>query len=323
MESIPEVFSELFSTITDDVISAAIQENPWFTPYYIQFSQQAICSWFESPSFHSFHSQYLIDRDKPAKEVGIIMAGNIPWVGLHDLLICWLAGHKAIVKPSSQDKVLINWFIQSAVKALPELQDYVEVVDRMPAVDFLLATGSNNSARYFNHHFDQTKKLVRHNRYSVAIVDEDTSPNELKALAKDLFLHNGLGCRNVSNVMISEELDPKILWKIWEDESMDWLNPLYLRKLQMEKAITQMKNPDILAGKAFIAVESSTISSTPMGIFNMIRYKNKATLALQLEAEKENIQCIVGKEIAFGRTQIPDIGDFADDIDSLSLLNSL
>lgn len=323
LESMPVIFTELFSGIDDDVISAAIQANPWFTPYYIQFSQQAIRSWFESPGFHSFHSKYLIDRQKPAKNVGIIMAGNIPWVGLHDLLMCWIAGHKAIVKPSHQDSILMKWFIEAATTALPALKDYVQIVDRLPKVDFLLATGSNNSARYFNHQFDHTKKLIRHNRFSIAVVDKNTSLVQLGELAKDLFLYNGLGCRNVSNVMFSEEVDPKFLWKIWENECLDWLNPLYLRKLQMEKAKMRMLGKNVLTGKAFIAVNSSSISSTPMGIFNMIRYKNKATLEAQLDTEKENIQCIVGNEIAFGRTQIPRLDDFADDIDSLKLLSDL
>jgi hypothetical protein len=217
----------------------------------------------------------------------------------------------------------MKWFIEAATKALPTLKDYVQIVDRLPKVDFLLATGSNNSARYFNHQFEQTERIIRHNRFSVAIVDKNTSFIQLGELAKDLFLYNGLGCRNVSNVMYSEELDPKLLWKVWEDECINWLNPLYVRKLQIEKAKMHIEGKEFLSGKAFIALDSSFISSTPMGIFNMIRYKNKATLEAQLNAEKDNIQCIVGQEIAYGRTQMPQLDDFADDIDSLKLLADL
>jgi hypothetical protein len=323
LESMMGTFLDLFSNVNDDVISAATQANPWFTSYYIQFSQQAIRNWFVDSRFFSFASQYNIDRDKPAKRVGIIMAGNVPWVGLHDLIMCWVSGNQAIVKPASQDRVLMEWFISSAVSKIPALQSYVQIVDKLPEVDFVLATGSNNSARYFNHHFERTPKVIRHNRFSVAIVDKNTSPKQLREMAKDLFLHNGLGCRNVSNVVISDGINPQEVWKIWEDESLDWLNPLYLKKVQMEKAKLKMNQSDFFSGQSFIVQESSSISSTPMGIFNLIRLENEEKLFALLAEEQDNIQCVVGREVAYGKTQVPDLADFADNVDSLKLLIDL
>ncbi len=323
LESMPHIFADLFSDIQDDVISKACQANPWFTPYYIRFSQQAIRGWFDPHRFFSFHTSYALGQDTAAKKVGIIMAGNVPWVGLHDLIMCWLSGNKAFIKFSHQDTILMKWFVESAIEALPELKEYVEITNRIPDVDFILATGSNNTARYFNHHFRQTPRIIRHNRFSVAVLNEKTSENQLRELAKDLFLYNGLGCRNVSNLMISKSVDPQEFWNIWEDESIDWLNPLYLKKVQVEKAKMGMGRDAHLSGASFIARESTTLSSTPMGVFNMIRFQSEESLEAYLLNAKDNIQCIVGQELAYGRTQIPDIDDFADNIDSLKLLSAI
>jgi hypothetical protein len=201
----------------DDAISKAYELNPWFFP---EFTRHAINAIAEEFLDREKCERWLGLYSKPkqaGKKIGLIMAGNVPLVGFHDLFCVLASGHDAIIKRSDKDSVLPKFIVQKWIEADPSLSSRISFLEKLEGFDAVIATGSNNSARYFEYYFRTTPHILRHNRNGVALLTGNETPDELKALGKDIFLYYGLGCRNVSKIFVPEGYDFSLLEKAFEE----------------------------------------------------------------------------------------------------------
>lgn len=298
------------------IIEQAIADNSWFTPFYIQKSMESMEIWLEEGKIEAFLIKYAIPKTSSPKEIGIIAAGNVPLVAWQDILIVVLSGNVAIVKLSHQDKVIIPYIVDKWISYCPEIAKKIHFVPKIAQVDALIATGSNATATQIDATYQNIPKILRRNRFSVAVLGKGNSANIAK-LAEDILLYNGLGCRNVSNIIIEENQDLHLLIDVLENYPSNLLSKNYLQKIKYEKArLLTLNRPFIDAKNALLVFVNELQASVPGIIHLLLQPKDKDVLAMSME----NIQCIVGKDIAYGNAQYPDIEDFADGIDTMQWL---
>ncbi|MCO6495710.1 MAG: acyl-CoA reductase [Bacteroidetes bacterium] len=306
--------------------------NPWFTE---QNCKTAFESWAYALREESATEWCKLESLGTSiklsnKKVGLILAGNLPLVGLHDIICTIITGHFIIIKPSSQDSVLIKWIIDEISIALPELKERIEICEGfIKNADAYIGTGSNNSARYFEYYFKDKPNLIRKNRTSVAILDEDISDNDLKLLSKDVFSYFGMGCRNVTHLFVPEKFDFEKLFRIWQPNHELINHHKYANNYTYHKAILLMNLDKHFDTGYLIMVEREQIQS-PVALLSYSYYTNKEMLRNKLNNEKENIQCIVSgnqsiinNTIAFGETQSPELWDYADGINTIVFLKGI
>lgn len=311
--------------VPTSVKAQAMAQNPWFTEYYIDTAVENILQWFTPDALAAFTIKDNLLRSA-LPSVGIIAAGNVPLVGLHDVLMAVLAGCRVYVKPSHQDTVLMRWFMEAWTSFYPALKDRIEFVQRVPdGVAMLLATGSNNTARYIEADYFHTPKVIRKNRFSVAMLTDAHSEMDMQILAADILLYNGLGCRNVSNVIVcgdSTRLIPA-LGKALATYDVAQLNPLYLQKLARERAQYALTNALFWDATTVLLVPAESLQYAQMGVLYVIAVPNEAVAAEILHHEATRIQCVVGKSTNFGMAQAPTLDRFADDVNTFELCLSL
>lgn len=304
-------------------ISRTYAENNWLTePNYLK----SLSHWAEilnEKGLTSFMSPY--SNCSKSLRVGVIMAGNIPMVGFHDLLCVLLSGHTAIVKPSSDDKYVMNYICETLNSF--GLQKPIEVAERLEGIDAVIATGSNNSHRYFEYYFRTKPSLLRKNRKSIAILSGNESLEELNLLSDDIFTYFGLGCRNVSTIAIPEGMDiTKIL-----DQTMSWQmltdHNKYANNYTYHRALLLMNQAHHL-DTGFCLIQNKRDLNAPLACLYYFEYKNEDDIREFLEENAENIQCTVGNysdvcSVPFGESQKPDLQDYADGIDTMHFLSNL
>ncbi|MFK7921589.1 MAG: acyl-CoA reductase [Bacteroidia bacterium] len=305
--------------VPESVLAQALADNPWHTPYYIARSLEGIKSWLQADTLETFLSAYT-QRPSQCQRIGIITAGNLPLVGFHDLLIGILSGHQVFVRSSHQDKALMAWIVDCWIKCLPALEQYISLVEELPQIDFLIATGSNNTARYLRNRYRRVPQLIRQNRFSVAIVDEQTDEGQLQKLADDVLLYNGLGCRNVSTLILTNTFALDAWINSLQQYSPQRLNPHYLERVLHERHKMKMLGASFIDGGIILMQAVKALKYASMGVLNLLRVDNEAEIETILSSHRDRLQCIVGKETPYGHTQIPAIDDFADGIDTMALL---
>lgn len=330
-KDIIDAFVQLAATFSkeNEKLQAAITrtyvENNWLTQDNYNL---ALSNWKEqlTPTNLSQFCEAYHYSNHP-KSVGIIMAGNIPMVGFHDVLCVLLSGNKAVIKTSSDDKYVIPYLLKELIVVEPKLQSRIDFVERVQNTDAVIATGSNNTFRYFQHYFQHIPHLLRKNRKSMAILNGNESDRELDLLADDVFLYFGLGCRNVSllalpaSMNITRVLDHLMRYKELENHNKFANNYTYHR------AILLMNSEQHLDTGFVLAKERKELNA-PLSCINYFTYSNEEELDLFIKNNEENIQCIVGKyshvnSVDYGQSQNPNIQDFADDVDTMKFLNSL
>jgi hypothetical protein len=306
------------SNIPEEVTARACKINPWFSPFYIAEAGRGISQWLEEDLLHDFVQKYSL----PARRIrlGLITAGNLPFVGFHDILVGLLSDCELHLQASRRDVILTQWLVDNIASLAPVLGERIHLYDRLPGdIDCLIATGSDNAARYFQHHFSELPKLIRGNRTSVAIIRESTTEEEIQALAKDVFLYNGLGCRNVSHLCLVGNVGLE-KFDLWDRYPMAQLNPRYLTVFQRKKAtLAWLGKPYTTVAKS-ILVENKHFSPPPMAVLHYRYFENEEILDSWLSDFKPKIQCIIGKEVDFGQSQSPKLYDFADGIDTMKFL---
>lgn len=299
-------------------------QNPWFTPEFIDLATRNIALVFlQKDALTAWARQYNVPAENTApKNIGIVMAGNIPLVGFHDFLCAFISGHRQTIKPSSKDDVLIKHLVQQLHDWDETTRQLVAFSDMLKNCDAYIATGSNNSARYFEYYFSKYPHIIRRNRTSVAILTGDESPDELDKLADDVYLYFGLGCRNVTKLYVPEQYDFIPLLNAFK--KYDYLsdhhkyknNYDYILAVFMLNRQYYMSNPSILLN------ENKELFS-PISQLNFEYYKNAQQVNEAL-ANNSDVQCIVGKNhIAFGKAQEPSLTDYADGIDVMKFLLEL
>ena len=322
--SLGELIKNSLDAKFEEKINQAIQLNPWFTKHHIKTSFDSISQMLEEENLVNWIGSYNLSETK-SKDVLIITAGNIPIVGFHDLLCVLICGHKAILKISSKDNILMKYIIELLISLDSRIADYIVIVDDIVKnkYDALIATGSDNSSKYFNYYFKDCKSIIRKNRRSVAILNGEETDEDLKQLAKDIFLYFGLGCRNVSKLYLPSGYDTDKLFNAFFDYK-DVINHLkYSNNYDYNKTVYLM-NSEKLLDNGFVLLKEDKSIQSPVATVFFEYYNNRSELNDFIEENKVLFQCIVSKDdIEFGQTQFPKINDYSDQIDTIEFLLSI
>lgn len=302
----------------------AFRENGWFIPEYIDNAVKNIAGNFlQEERIQSLIETYSIPEEiEVPKRVGIVMAGNLPLVGFHDLFCVFLSGHIAFIKPSSKDEVLIRHLIDKLVEWSPAVSGQIMIGDMLKNCDAYIATGSNNTSRYFEYYFRKYPSIIRKNRTSVAVLSGQETVEELERLADDVFQYFGLGCRNVTKLYVPRGYDFIPLLQAFKKYEHLANHNKYKNNYDFNLAVLILNKNYYMTNESILLVESPDVFS-PIGQLNYEFYDQPAELLSQLK-ESQQVQCIVGAGgIPFGTAQCPAVTDYADGVDTLRFLRSL
>lgn len=308
-------------------LKIAQENNSWFTKENLLFSLEI---WSKALTENNLNTWVSKDnfKIKTPKTVAIVMAGNIPLVGFHDFLSVLISGHSVLVKQSSNDKHL-----------LPFLSKYLEFVEenfkgnitfteqKLANFDAVIATGSDNTARYFEYYFKNKPNIIRKSRNSVAVITEKETEDDLQKLSDDVFTYFGLGCRSVSKLYVPKNYDFNNFFNGMFVKKDLIENAKYANNYDYNKAVYLMSEFDLLEN-GFLMIKEDESYSSPIATIFYEYYDNEIDLKIKLHQDKEKIQCIVAKdfienEIAFGETQNPQLWDYADGINTLEFLSQI
>ncbi len=298
-------------------------ENGWFVPEFVDLACKNISLHFlQEQTLRAFASRYNIaDEQAASKTVGIVMAGNIPLVGFHDFLCGFLSGHALLLKPSSKDEVLIKHLVEKMQEWEPSLAEHIRFAAQLKGCDAYIATGSNNSGRYFDYYFRNYPSIIRKNRTSVAVLTGNETTEQLGLLADDLMLYFGLGCRNVSKLYVPVGYNFQPLLKALD--SYNWMadHHKYKNNYDYHLAIHLLNSKYYMTNGVVLLIESQQLFS-PISQVNYEYYTTLDTKELLMQHADE-LQCISGSTATgFGHAQAPGIADFADGVDTMQFLTS-
>ncbi|HLK30566.1 MAG TPA: acyl-CoA reductase [Puia sp.] len=299
-------------------------QNGWFIPEFIEIAVNNIASGFlQKEKLERWVAQYKIsDENLSQKNIGLIMAGNIPLVGFHDFLCVFISGHKQIIKLSSKDDVLIKHLVDHLFSLDESLKDYISFSEMLKGCDAYIATGSNNSARYFEYYFSKYPNIIRRNRTSVAILHGTETKEELEKLADDVYLYFGLGCRNVTKIYVPENYDFIPLIETFKKYNYLGDHHKYKNNYDYQLAILIINKKYYMTDGSVILTENESVFS-PISVLHVEHYKSLKNVIDSLSGNND-IQCIVSKEkTAFGQAQQPSLTEYADGMDTLKFLLNL
>lgn len=305
----------------------AYQTNGWFRPENIRLALNQWSQALTPDKLQQWLQDYTLPSMQP-KNIGLILAGNIPFVGLHDLLCIWASGHSAIVKCASKDPYLLPWLVKELENICPEKKGCIQFTkDALSNYEAIIATGSNNSARYFETYFSKVPHLIRKNRNGVAVVDGTETKEQLEGLGADILTYYGLGCRNVSKVYLPKGYDLDLIFGGLYPYRDIIENQKYANNYDYNKAVFLMSEFDFLENGFFMIRESSEWAA-PIACLHYETYDNLDTLQTELALQKEHIQCIVSEcdipnAFPLGKAQHPQLWDYADGVDTLAFLSEL
>ncbi|MDZ7897910.1 MAG: acyl-CoA reductase [Arcicella sp.] len=306
----------------------ARNQNNWFTVENTHRSLETIANYYlDTTLLEQWSSLYdIADKPKIVKSIGVIMAGNIPAVGFHDLLTIVLSGHACVAKLSSQDSAIMNGLIEKLLEIEPNLE--IRIADKLNEVDVLIATGSDNSAKYFEYYFRSKPHIIRKNRSSVGILNGNETEEDFLNLGKDITEYYGLGCRNISKLYVPEGYDFTKLLDAIEPLGDIFYHHKYKNNYDYNKSIYLVNMVHHLDNGFLLLAENESLVS-PISVVYFSAYKNESDLKEQIEANTDKIQCIVskngwfGKSQNFGDAQKPKLWDYADGVDTMAFLLQL
>ena len=314
----------------ENLLNKVNQRNPWFTKESVVQSLSVWANLLESNDLNHFISRYetVLFEKKNDKVVLLILAGNIPLVGLHDVICSFLSGSKSMIKVSSKDALLLSYLIEQIKTINSTASDYFEISEtKAQGFTHVIATGSNNSARYFDHYFSKFPNIIRKNRSSLAIITQETTNTELEYLANDVFQYFGLGCRNVTQLCVPHSFDFDRLKNAFSSYATIINHNKYANNYDYHKAIALM-NGDPFIDFEFILLQNKSMLKSPLGVLHYNFYENVTEVDSYIQEHRADIQCVVSSEstsfneVNFGQTQQPKLWDFADQIDTLQFLLS-
>lgn len=310
-------------------IEISYDHNGWFTAQNVRFALISIADKFlVAEKLEKWISAYPLKQVLP-KKVGLILAGNIPMVGFHDILSVFISGHHASIKYSSKDKILIPFLLDLLAGIDPQTAEYFSAVENMKEIDAIIATGSDNTARYFEYYFRNHPHIIRKNRNSIAVFNGSESPDDINNLSHDMFRYFGLGCRNVAKLYVPLDFNPV--------HFLDHLtNPFevqnhfkFSNNYVYNRTILLMKKSDHL-DNGFILLKEDSDFHPPLSVIYYEKYKSMASLINIIEPIRDKIQIIISNDeipclptCTFGNSQQPELWDYADDVDTLQFLTNL
>jgi len=300
-------------------------ENPWFTQNNLRFALKSWADSFRQEALNSWLNEYDFSDIETQKRVGIVAAGNVPLVAWHDIMCVWLSGHKALVKLSSKDRLLIPFFVKFLAQFHAEIPNAIQFVERLEQVDAAICTGSNNTSRYFDYYFRNVANIIRSNRTSVAVLTGEESDEELQLLGEDIFRYFGLGCRNITKLYIPTDFDiNRVFGAIYPHHEIV-NHHKYANNYDYHRAILLMNLDEVLDNGFIVFKEDAGIHS-PVGTLFYERYHDISKLRNDLKLREDELQCVVTKSslwpdaVDFGQTQCPTLSDYADGVDTMDFL---
>ncbi len=305
----------------EKVIELAYLHNGWFSTNFVNEAIGNIGKMLDEHSINEFCNNKEV---KTPKTVALICAGNIPMVAFHDLMCIILSGNKAILKLSSDDNVLLPFFIKLLVHYHPEIENSILFAGaKLTNFDAVIATGSNNTSNHFKYYFGKYPNIIRKNRTSLAIISGNESSEDLKNLGKDIFLYYGLGCRNVSKLLVPLNYNFNSFFESIVDYGFVIENKKYGNNYDYHRAIYLLEQQPFLDNNFLMIMQSENLHS-PVATLYYDFYNNEDEIELYLNLNKENLQCVVGQNyLPLGYSQQPVISDFADNVNTLDFLVTL
>jgi hypothetical protein len=298
------------------------KNNPWFTSENVRRAITAIAEELTEDTLIKWTNAYpgLKEQKNPLR-VGVIMAGNIPLVGFHDFLSVLITGNNIIAKTSSKDYELIIYISDILCSINPKFRKRIEFTEgTLVNFDVVIATGSDNSSRYFDYYFGKYPNIIRKNRNSIAIIDGYETNDELQNLGTDIFSYFGLGCRNVSKVFIPKGYELSVLKGHWKNFSGVINHSKYANNYDFNKAV-YLVNKEAFYDTGFLLLKEDSKISSPVSVLYYAYYESQYAVKQQTELLNEKIQCVVSKHnIPFGKAQSPHLWDYADGIDTIEFL---
>lgn len=302
----------------------AQEQNGWFTNDNVLFAIEGWSNLLKEDNLRQWLSNYDLSNVTP-KRVAIIMAGNIPLVGFHDFLSVLICGHDVLVKQSSNDKQLLPFLAKYLEYVEPEFKGRISFTEeRLENYEAVIATGSDNTARYFDYYFKDHPSLIRRNRNSVAVLTGNESMEELLGLSDDVFRYFGLGCRNVSKFFVPNNYNFDAFFEAmykWHSVIED---QKYANNYDYNKAVYLMSEFDMLEN-GFLMIKEDESFASPIATLFYEYYSSEDNLREMLHLNTDKIQCIVASgfdenEVNFGQTQSPQLNDYADGVDTVDFL---
>lgn len=308
----------------DQKITLAGHKNGWFTKENVLFSLNQWGGLLTKEKLESWLSPYGLKQGK-SNVVALIMAGNVPLVGFHDFLAVLITGNKALVKLSSNDAVLLPFTATYLMEIEPALQgEIVFTEEKLDRFDIIIATGSDNTSRYFEYYFGKKRNIIRKNRNSVAVLTGNETEAQLRALGEDIFRYYGLGCRNVSKLLVPKGYNFDAFFKAIYPYNTIADQTKYTNNYDYNKAVYLMSEFKILEN-GFLMLKEDKSYISPIATLFYEQYESLDDLKRKLESDRDKLQCIVahgvhGEEVPFGKTQEPSLTDYADGVDTVEFL---
>lgn len=311
---------------TDDKVNVLIKSqqihNPWFTPENVSRAAKSIANELTIENLIRWTNRYpRLDEEAIPLNVGIIMAGNIPLVGFHDFLSVLITGNNLIAKTSSKDHELMVYIRDILCSINPLFAEKIEFTEGpLSNFDAVIATGSDNSSRFFDYYFGKYPNIIRRNRNSIAIIEGNETDDEIESLGIDIFSYFGLGCRNVSKIYFPKGYDLNSVFKHWNNFSYITSNTKYANNYDFNKAV-YIVNKETFYDTGYLLIKEDSRLSSPVSVLYYEYYESQDAVKQQTELLKEKIQCVVGRHnIPFGKAQSPELWDYADGIDTIEFL---
>jgi hypothetical protein len=310
------------------VIDASLNHNAWFQPGEVKRSLSSLQEMLSAAALEKWFEQVKVTESP--KQIGMILAGNIPMVGFHDILCVLATGNTAMIKLSSSDDKLLPALLKQLIIFEPALSERIIFADRLKNFDAIIATGSNNSSRYFDYYFGKVPNIIRKNRNSIAVLDGKEKAEEIALLGHDIFDYFGLGCRNVSKIYLPEGYEIKNFF-----EPLEVFQPIinhfkYNNNYDYNKSI-YLVNGEPHFDNGFVLLKEDKGLSSPLAVLFFEYYANLGELSEKLEGIQDQIQCVVSHAdlklesdvVSFGQSQHPQLWDYADNVNTVAFLNSL
>lgn len=319
-------FSSLTQKEKEQLYNRAKAKNAWFTFDNIDFSIQQIANNLTREKMDDWLQDYSLSISNP-KNIGLVTAGNIPLVGFHDFISVLLSGHNLMAKLSSQDEVLMKYVAQVIIEEQPEFKNKINFVEKLNNIDAIIATGSNNSSRYFEYYFGKYPNIIRKNRTSVAVLTGRENDTEYQGLGEDIFRYFGLGCRNVAKIYVPQNFNPAEFierltpWQVVNE------NHKYANNYDYNRSVYLLKQLPFWEGGYFLMLETEDLYS-PLAVLYFEKYHDLTKLKSKIKNQENQLQCVVGNidypgALPFGQAQKPAWKDYADNLDTMKFLNQL
>lgn len=323
-----DVIRNLSEDEFNDLARRIENNNNWFTPTQTKVAFEALTEFLDEKKLISWLKSYQLETPDQPKNIGIMMAGNIPAVGFHDLLCVLVAGHRASVKLSSSDAISIKWLVDKLIQIEPRFEKEVTFEEMLKGKDAYIATGSDNSARYFDYYFGKYPHIIRKNRTSIGVITGEESKEQLSLMGEDIFQYFGLGCRNISKIYVKNEKNLMDLLDSIAKYSYVADHHKYHNNYEYNKSIFLVnKEPHLDNG--FLLLKESEELVSPIGVLYYEYYQDKKDLERKIKALEDKVQCVVSNKgwyqesLSFGNAQCPTLNDYADGVDTIAFLKKL